>query len=226
VTSVAAIVPAAGHSRRMGGRDKLRASLGGKPLLAWCVETLESSDLISRVVVAVAPGSMARYRRLSEQRGWRKSVLCEGGPRRQDSVASALSLCGDVELVLVHDGDRPFLTVSMIEAGVAVAATTGAAVAAVPVTDTVKVVRPDSLVDRTLDRSVLRAAQTPQVFRREWLEQAHASVNVDVTDDATLVERLGYPVKLYAGAGDNLKVTTPGDLRLARTFARLLERVS
>jgi len=226
MTSVAAIVPAAGRSRRMGGRDKLLASLGGRPLLSWCVETLEACDLISRVVVAVAPDSMARYTRLSGQRGWRKSVLCEGGPRRQDSVSSALSLCGDVELVLVHDGDRPFLTVAMIEAGVAAAATTGAAVAAVPVIDTVKVVRKDSFVDRTLDRSVLRAAQTPQVFRREWLEQAHASVEFDVTDDATLVERLGYPVKLYAGAGDNLKVTTPKDLRLARAIARLSERNS
>ena len=217
---VAAIVPAAGCSQRMGGRDKLLLSLGGKPLLAWCVDALESSDAVGRIVIAVNPEKMYAYERLLSQRGWSKTCLCAGGARRQDSVAAALSFISDSDIVMVHDGDRPFVTSRMIEEGIAVAAKHGAAVAAIPVTDTIKEAGPDGVVRRTLKRDELRAIQTPQVFRREWLLAAYAAMHDDVTDDAALVERLGHPVRLYDGARDNLKVTTPEDLLLARTIVR------
>ena len=102
----AAIVPAAGRSERMGGRDKLLLPLGGKPLLAWCVETLESCESVERIVIAVSPERIPQYRRLLSKRGWKKSRLCAGGARRQDSVAAALRHVSDVDLVVVHDGDR------------------------------------------------------------------------------------------------------------------------
>ena len=220
MASVAAIVPAAGRSERMGRKDKLLLSLGGKPLLAWCVETLESCESVDRVVIAVSPDRMSRYERLLSERGWKKSRLCEGGVRRQDSVAAALPYVSDADIVMVHDGDRPFLTQRMVEEGLRIAGEVGAAVAAVPVKDTIKLVGSDGVVHRTLDRDELRAIQTPQVFSCELLVQAYASMCADVTDDAALVEQLGHKVRLFVGAHENLKVTTPEDLLLARAIAR------
>jgi 2-C-methyl-D-erythritol 4-phosphate cytidylyltransferase len=217
---VAVIVPAAGRSERMGGKDKLLLPLGGKPLLAWCVDALESSDAVRRIVVAVNPEKMHAYEKLLLERGWSKTCLCAGGSRRQDSVAAALSFIEDSDIVMVHDGDRPFVTSRMIEEGIAVAAKHGAAVAAISVTDTIKEAGPDGVVRRTLKRGDLRAIQTPQVFCREWLLAAYAAMHDDVTDDASLVERLGHSVRLYDGARDNLKVTTPEDLLLARAIVR------
>jgi len=220
MSRVAAVVPAAGRSERMGGKDKLLLPLGGKPLLAWCVDTLELSEAVDTIVIAVSPEKMRAYGRLLSERGWSKTILCQGGARRQDSVALGLSRVSDADIVIVHDGDRPFLTRHMIEEGVSLAEREGAAVAAIPVTDTVKETGPDEIVRRTLDRSVLRAIQTPQVFRRDLLVRAYAMVSDDVTDDAALVELLGYPVRLYEGARDNLKVTTPEDLVIARAIER------
>ena len=220
MASVAAIIPAAGRSERMGGRDKLLLSLGGKPLLAWCVETLESCESVERIVIAVSPGKMSQYQRLLSRRGWNKSCICAGGARRQDSVAVALTHVSDADMVVVHDGDRPFVTAFMVEEGLEIAGKIGTAVAAVPVTDTIKVAGDDGVVQRTLNRDELRAIQTPQVFRRDWLEEAYAAMNDDVTDDATLIERVGHAVMLYEGAHENLKVTTPADLLLARAIAR------
>lgn len=220
---VGAIVPAAGHGRRMGGRDKLFLPLGGRPLLAWCVDTLERSDLVGEVVVALNPAGLKRAALLSEARGWRKTRACLGGARRQDSVAAALRLLGSVDWVLVHDGDRPFLTERLIQDGIDAARETGAAVAAVPSKDTIKVVDATGLVVQTLERDALRAVQTPQVFRAEVLLRAYALTDASATDDATLVERLGCHVRLYDGAYENLKVTTPDDLVVARAIARRWE---
>jgi len=217
---VAAVITAAGRSERMGGKDKLLLPLGGKPLLAWCVDTLESCDLVDLIVIAVASENMPRYRRLVSERSWSKSLLCAGGARRQDSIAAGLEHVSDSSIVIVHDGDRPFLSQRMIEEGVSLARENGAAVAAVPVTDTIKEAGPDGNVRRTLDRDVLRAIQTPQVFCREWLMTAYAAMGDDVTDDAALVEAQGHLVHLYQGARDNLKVTEPEDLLIARAIAR------
>ncbi|MFC2008635.1 2-C-methyl-D-erythritol 4-phosphate cytidylyltransferase [Chloroflexota bacterium] len=220
MASLAAIVPAAGRSERMGGRDKLLLSLGGKPLLAWCIDTLEACESVDRIVIAVSADKMSRYERLLSQRRWKKSCLCAGGARRQDSVAAALPQVSDADIVMVHDGDRPFVTPRMVEQGLEIASEVGAAVAAVPVKDTIKVVGDDCDVQRTLNRDKLRAIQTPQVFRRELLVEAYALMCADVTDDAALVEQLGYPVSLFHGAYENLKVTTLEDLVLARAIAR------
>lgn len=220
---VGAIVPAAGHARRMDGRDKLFLPLGGRPLLAWCIDTLESCDLIREVVIALNPAGLKRAALLSEARGWRKTRTCLGGARRQDSVAAALRLLGSVDWVLVHDGDRPFLTGQLIRDGIDAARDTGAAVAAVPAKDTIKVVDATGLVVQTLERDSLRAVQTPQVFRADILLRAYALTDEPATDDAMLVERLGCRVRLYEGAYENLKVTTPDDLDVARAIARRWE---
>ena len=217
---VGAIVPAAGQSSRMGGVDKLFAPLGGRPLLSWCVETLEACEVVTQIVVSVASTQSEAVEQMRRERGWMKTRLAPGGPRRQDSVANALAALGQVDWVLVHDGDRPFLDESLIVEGLRAARETGVAVASVPVKDTVKVVDGQGVVVATLDRATLRAVQTPQVFRADIMRRAYSDIEQTVTDDAMLAERLGFTVRLYAGSYDNLKVTTPDDLLAAQAIGR------
>ncbi len=117
--------------------------------------------------------------------------------------------------MVIHDGARPLVTVDLIEHGLEAARETGAAVAAVPVTDTIKGVGDDRIVHQTPPRQNLWAVQTPQVFRINIIAEAHRQAKSEVSDDATLVEQLSYKVKLYMGSYDNIKITTPDDLALA-----------
>lgn len=220
-----AIVVAAGLGRRMGGVDKVFALVAGRPLLAWSVEAFERSSQVDVVVVVLGPHNVAQGRLLAEQRRWRKvSAICVGGDRRQDSVRLGLGQLPPCSWVLVHDGARPCLTGDIIARGVEAARATGAAVAAMPAKDTVKVVSPEGMVTATPDRKTLWAVQTPQVFRRDLLEEVHRRVRDDVTDDAAMAERLGYSVRVFEGSYSNIKVTTPEDLRVAEVLLTALER--
>jgi 2-C-methyl-D-erythritol 4-phosphate cytidylyltransferase len=144
--------------------------------------------------------------------------ICPGGERRQDSVAAGLSRLEKCHWVIIHDGARPLVTEDLIRRGLAEAGDTGAAVAAVPVTDTIKVAGDDRLVQHTPLRDNLWAVQTPQVFRFDIITKAYRRIKAEVTDDASLVEQSGYKVKLYMGSYDNIKVTTPDDLALAEVL--------
>jgi 2-C-methyl-D-erythritol 4-phosphate cytidylyltransferase len=156
---------------------------------------------------------------------WSKvTEVCLGGKRRQDSVAAGLDRVDDCDWVVIHDGARPLVTVDLIEKGLAAARETGAAIAAVPVTDTVKIVDDAEIALRTPERRHLRAVQTPQIFRFDIIKKACEQVSEDVTDDASLVERLGYKVKLYPGSYDNIKVTTPDDLALAEAILKKYDK--
>jgi 2-C-methyl-D-erythritol 4-phosphate cytidylyltransferase len=208
----AGILLAAGASTRMG-TDKLWADLCGQPLIAWPLRAFAASDAIDELIVAVSAATRDRMTCLLDELGIAAKVLI-GGARRQDSVRAALDAAGDAEWVVIHDGARPRLTGKLIDDGLFAAAASGAAVAAVPVVDTVKQVENGTVV-RTLDRDALWAIQTPQVFRRAFLVEAHASVLTEVTDDAAMLEALGLAVRVYMGAYENIKVTTPADLRLA-----------
>ena len=126
--------------------------------------------------------------------------------------------------VIVHDGARPLVTVGLVRDGLAAARETRVAAAAVPVTDTIKIAGDDNIVRETLERGRLWTVQTPQVFRYDILVQAYAQVSEEVTDDAALVERLGYRVKLYLGAYDNIKITGPDDLALAEVLLQKRSR--
>jgi len=220
IERVGAIVPAAGASTRMCGIDKLFATLGGRPLLSWCIETLEKRDEVVDVVIAVAAERMEAAEQMRRARGWRKARLVFGGGRRQDSVAAALRMLGDVEWVLVHDGDRPFLTDRLIDESISAARATGVAVACLPLNDTVKAIDTDGLVLSTPARDTLRAVQTPQVFRADIMRHSYADIETTVTDDAMLAELLGYAVRVCPGSYDNIKVTTPDDLLVAEAIAR------
>ena len=216
-----AIIVAAGASTRMGDAgDKTLAPIGGEPLIARTVDVFERCDSIAAVALVVSERNMDAVAALRDEKGWRKTMPpLIGGARRQDSVRAGLdALPPDCEWVLVHDGARPFVTSRMIEEGLAAAADTGAAIAVVPVVETVKRVDGEGRVVETLDRSELAMARTPQVFRRSVLERAHAEVADDVTDDAAMVERTGVQVQTFDGARSNIKVTTPEDLALAEAM--------
>ena len=218
---VGAVIVAAGSSERMGIMDKVTALLGGKPILAWVVSTYENSNLVNQIVIVVNEVNLEPWEHLVKENRWSKvSDICPGGRRRQDSVAAGLDRLRDCQWVVIHDGARPFLSEDLIKRGLKAAEETGAATAAVPVTDTIKVAGDDMLVWGTPPRHNLWVVQTPQVFRYDIITSAHRQIKNEVTDDASLVEKLGYRVKLYMGAYDNIKITTPSDLALAEVLLK------
>ncbi|MFU8795805.1 MAG: 2-C-methyl-D-erythritol 4-phosphate cytidylyltransferase [Dehalococcoidia bacterium] len=216
---MATIIVAAGASQRMAGINKLFAPLRDKPLLAWSVETCQECSLISQIVLVLNDKDLEQGREVKESRHWSKASICPGGPRRQDSVREGLKRIADCQLVMIHDGGRPFLTPDLIQNGFRLASRTGSAVAAVPVKDTIKLVADDRLIGKTLERHNLWAAQTPQIFSRGTITTAYERLTAEVTDDGAAVESLGAEVHLYMGDYRNIKVTTPEDLALARIIA-------
>jgi 2-C-methyl-D-erythritol 4-phosphate cytidylyltransferase len=208
-----AIVAAAGAGERLGGGGpKAMVELAGKPLLAWCLEALRAAETVGPIVVALPEGERAAL----EQEEEVETVA--GGPSRSESVAAALERV-DTDEVVVHDAARPLVTAELFDAVVATLRDQecDAVVAAAPVTDTVKEVLRGREVLRTLDRSSLWAAQTPQAFRTDSLRRAIASTALlaQATDDAMLVERVHGRVLLHEAPRENLKVTTPLDIRIA-----------
>ena len=221
MTSASAVIVAAGRSSRMGGVDKTFAPLLGVPLIARTVERFEASPLIGEIALVLAAESVERGRELAASRGWSKlTQICVGGQRRQDSVYNGLLGLSPCDLVLVHDGARPCLDAATLERGIRAAAEHGAAVAGTPVKDTIKRVSPELVVQETPERARLWAAQTPQVFRYGLLLEAHRRCEGDFTDDAAMVEGVGYPVRMFEGTYENIKVTTVGDLVVAEAFLR------
>ncbi|MFH1381736.1 MAG: 2-C-methyl-D-erythritol 4-phosphate cytidylyltransferase [Chloroflexota bacterium] len=220
---VGAVIVAAGSGQRMEGVDKIFALLHGKPALARAVDIFEKCPSIDQIVAVLSESNLEQGRQLAATQQWSNVTVCLGGSRRQDSVAAGLNELQQCDWVVIHDGARPLVTNDLIEKGLEAASETGAAVAAVPVTDTIKVAGDDYFVQGTPPRQRLWAVQTPQVFRFDIIAQAYQRVKVDVTDDATLVERLGYKVKLYMGSYDNIKITTPSDLALAEILVRKYE---
>jgi 2-C-methyl-D-erythritol 4-phosphate cytidylyltransferase len=146
------VVVAAGTSQRMVGTNKLFAPLKGKTLLAWSVDTCQRCNLVQQIVLVLNDEDLARGQKLKKERGWSKVTLCQGGARRQDSVREGLKQIRDCDLVMVHDGARPFLTPDLIEDGLKIVGETGATVAAVPVKDTIKLAADGKLVGETLQR--------------------------------------------------------------------------
>jgi 2-C-methyl-D-erythritol 4-phosphate cytidylyltransferase len=213
------LVPAAGSGVRLGpGDPKALRLLAGEPLLVHAVRGLRAAPSVGPVVVAAPTGDVDAVRELLAP--W-SVVVVPGGAERQDSVRLALAaLDPAVELVLVHDAARCLTPPQLVEAVVAaLVAGAEAVVPVLPVADTVKAVEGDR-VTATLDRACLRAVQTPQGFRRDVLQQAHASGPPSATDDAGLVEACGGTVVTVEGSEDAFKVTRPRDLLLAEAVLR------
>jgi 2-C-methyl-D-erythritol 4-phosphate cytidylyltransferase len=209
-----ALILAAGRGERLGAEcPKAFAELAGRPMVQWSVDLLRQVEAIERIVVALPPGVAAPG----------GVVGVPGGAVRSESVRLALAAAGPGDPVLVHDAARPLLTVELVEWALAAVGAEGVdgAIAAAPITDTVKRADGGGVVRETLDRSSLWAVQTPQVFRRAALERAldvSDEVLAQATDDAWLVERAGGTVVVVPAPRENLKVTTPLDLALAETL--------
>ncbi|RJO60443.1 MAG: 2-C-methyl-D-erythritol 4-phosphate cytidylyltransferase [Dehalococcoidia bacterium] len=216
---VGAIIVAAGRGERMGGIDKIFAPLGGTSVLERVARVFEDSPYIDYFVIVLNQDNVARGKHLLAGKNLSKlAKVVPGGVRRQDSVESGLKTLPACKWVVIHDGARPLVGAELITRGLEAAQETGAAVAAVPVIDTVKLVDEGGYVKETLNRSRLWAVQTPQVFRFDIIKEGYDKASGDVTDDAALVEAIGIRVKLYMGAYDNIKLTTPADLNLVEAL--------
>lgn len=222
---VVAIIVAAGSGKRMRHSTKKQfLSIGCKPILAYTLDAFDSIDRVDRIILVI-PRGWKRYcqKEIIEKYEYRKEIeVTGGGARRQDSVACGLALVSsDYEIVIIHDGVRPFVTRRMVVESIAKARKFGACVVAVPVTDTIKMVGRDGVIKRTLPREHLWRVQTPQTFRLSLIKKAYAKALKDRfygTDDAQLVERVNRPVKVVSGDYRNIKITTREDLILAETL--------
>lgn len=223
---ITAIVPAAGAGIRFGGAVKKQfIALNGLPILSHTLRALAASKALSAIIVVVPPGEELRGREALELAGIDlETEVVPGGQARQDSVYIGLQRAkAETDLVLIHDGVRPFVSRKVVLATVEAAKEWGAAIAAVPVIDTIKRVDTDDFVVETLQRGQLWSVQTPQVFRYALLMQAHREIRergIVATDDAALVERIGGMVKVVRGSYENLKITSEEDLPLAGLILR------
>lgn len=224
---VAVILPAAGSSTRFGGREKKPfLSLDGRAIWYRCAELFLLRPDVIQVILVVSGDDMEMVRgRFGPSLIFHNIRLVQGGSERFESIANALAVVsGEADLIAVHDAVRPLCTASLIDAVFAKAAECGAALPAVPVTDTLKRVGNDDTIEATVPRERLYAVQTPQVFRRDLLIDAYARRGEypgSITDDATLVEWAGkVAVSVTPGHPTNLKITTPDDLRMAELILK------
>lgn len=222
----AAVIVAAGSSHRMQGHDKLWISLAGRITLARTIDVFESSSIIDTIVLVANNERLADTHALCVQERWDKvKAIVAGGPRRQDSVRNGLDVLAKINStcrwVMIHDGARPFVTPTILEEGLRAAQQHQASIPIAPVKDTIKQVQ-DGKVSATPDRSQLWTVQTPQVFDFSLIYQAHhlPIAEEQATDDATLLERLGYTVSVFHGSHTNIKITTPEDLFFAEALLK------
>ncbi len=224
-----AIIVAAGRGTRFG-RPKQLVELAGKPMLAWSIEAFASMPEIAEIVVVTEPEFVEPIEALAQPLVGDATIrVVRGGAERQDSVRHGIDALGaDVAGILVHDGARPLIRASDVRAAMRVVRPGIAALLAAPVVDTIKVADEHGKVTRTLDRSTLWAAQTPQLATARDLRRAHADAlrhGQAATDDAALLERAGLDVTVVEAANENFKVTRPGDLARAEAVLREREAV-
>ena len=215
---VQAIIPAAGAGLHQGESSaRVLMPVAGRTLIRRTLEAFDRCSEVTGITLLVSQRNLLEVTRELEQDGWRKAIdIRLGGARRQDSVRLGLeSLSQDPpDFVIVHDGARPLVTDELIHDGLEAARQFGAATAAIPVRHTYKHVDSSGFVHGTVERSDLMQVQTPQVFRYDWLVEAHEKAvreRIVVEDDAELIEKLGKPVKVFSGSHRNLKVVTPED---------------
>jgi 2-C-methyl-D-erythritol 4-phosphate cytidylyltransferase len=217
--TLGAIVVAAGGGLRFGDADKVFATLGGQPVLAYALRLMAAERAISAVALVMGQHNLSRGAELVAALGLRDVVVCTGGATRSASVQAGLRcLDPDVTLVAIHDAARPLASVGLLRRVLRAGDETGAAVPAVAVTDTIYEVDDDGSISNVIERSRLRAIQTPQVFRRDWLEQAFSTLPDATTDEGSLLHATGYAVETVPGERQNLKLTSPDDLVVAEAL--------
>ena len=221
-----AVIVAAGKGRRMGTEvSKQFLPLCGKEILAHSVEKFEKAEKIRDIVLVTGEDSLQDVREMAQEYGWKKIVsVVAGGKERQDSVWNGLqAVSDDTDIVLIHDGVRPFVTEDILNHSIETAVEMGGCVAGVPAKDTIKVCNGENIAVATPDRSTLWQIQTPQTFRKDLIMQAYQKAKEDGfvgTDDASLAEYSGCPVKVIMGSYRNIKITTKEDLLIGEAFLK------
>jgi len=224
---IVALIAAAGKGKRMNSRiSKPFIPVSGKPVLAYTVEKFEKCKLIDKIYLIVSPEEkeichkniILRYNFSKVQE------LVDGGETRQDSIYNGLrAMDKDTDIVVIHDGARPLVEETIIQDSIEKAQKYGAAIAAIPIKDTVKKSENNFYIDKTLNREEIWRAQTPQTFKYDIILPAYHQAYKDkylTTDDAAIVERYGHKVKLIIGPEENIKITTPFDLIVAEIFLK------
>jgi 2-C-methyl-D-erythritol 4-phosphate cytidylyltransferase len=230
MASFAVIVPAAGKSSRFRDKEKKPfTNLDGRAVWLRSVELFIARPDVTQCIIVVAPDDQELFRRRYQANLVFMNVeIAAGGAERFESVANALALVKpEVDFIAIHDAVRPCVTEAQVGAVFAKGQQTGAALLAVPVADTLKQADDKRKVQQTVSRKGLWLAQTPQVFRRDWLVEAYAQrakLGKDITDDAQLIEAAGHPVHLVDGATTNIKITTRADLTLAEAILKAMPK--
>ena len=226
MTGTSAIIPASGLGKRLGSDfDKAFVAVAGQPLIAHTLALFQDCPEIDEIILVIRTAQIVRAQELVRERGFTKvKAVTAGGEVRQDSVRNGLAkLSPGCEIVVIHDGARPLVTQEIIASSIKAALKDGAAIAAVPVIDTIKSSPDGQFVSSTLERKQLYAIQTPQTFARNVIESAYERAYADHyfgTDDASLVERLGMPVRIISGSYENVKITTPTDIIIAEAIMK------
>jgi len=221
------IIPAAGKGKRMGAQiSKQYLEIGDKPIIVHTIEKFDQSLLIHEIRVVTSKEEMGYFKEeiLSKYHFNTPIKIVAGGNERQESVYNGLkNISPKAEIILIHDGARPFISKEEIEKSIEGAKVYGACVLGVRVKDTIKICNEEGYVESTPRRESLWAVQTPQSFQKSIIMEAHrkaAEEHFLGTDDATLAERLGYPIKIIEGSYQNIKITTPDDLTIGEAILR------
>lgn len=227
---VSAVIVGAGKGTRMNmDINKQYIDVGGRPVLARTLEAFEACDAVDEIILVVNTQDIIFCKQaLIDSFGFKKvKTIVAGGEERQDSVYNGLREVSEgCDIVLIHDGARPFVRQEDIERSIDAAAEHGAACVAVPVKDTIKIADTQGFVDSTPERSALWAVQTPQTFRYRLICSAYENTRKQqckVTDDCMIVEAIGHKVKLVQGSYSNIKITTAEDLAVAEAIAQQME---
>lgn len=229
---VSVIIAAAGMSNRMGSKiNKQFIAIDNKPILAHTLEKFDKCKYIDEIIVVSKEEEVEYCRKeIVKKYGFKKVTnIVRGGKERQDSIYNGIMALNEkADIVLTHDGARPFVRGESIEAGIIGVIEYGACVIGVPVKDTIKVIDSNNSVHHTPKRDLLWAAQTPQCFWTHLLKEGYEYAieeGIIGTDDSSLVERIGHPIKMIMGSFDNIKITTPEDLVIADSFVKDRENI-
>ena len=214
LSNIGIVIPAAGHSSRMGRIDKVKVKVMHKPLLYWSVSAFTKIPQVVVIVVLVSQENLLFAQRLVEEESWANVKVTLGGEKRQISVKQGLTFLPLVDLVGVHDGARPCLSLGLIQRAIEGIKGWDGAIPIILPTDTMKRLKGDE-IKFTLGKGEIFLAQTPQFFRYDPLVSSYEKIEDEVQDDATLLERQGYRIKAFPGDPENIKVTYPWDLATA-----------
>jgi len=208
-----AIITAAGSGSRFGEAKQFK-KLHGKPLYQYSLDTFIKSRLFDEIILVIPNSNQEKVRKEIKRKYSSQVSLVSGGPDRQDSVKNAIQNSNpNIDLVVIHDAARPFITTTLIEKCISACETTDGAIIAVQPNDTIKFSK-DNIVEKTIDRSNIWMAQTPQAFNKRKILEAYSSSDFDdliVTDESSLMEKLGYKIMIVPGTGKNFKITTFDD---------------